>query len=144
MKLEYAALSSFLAFCEASKIPGIDEFVILSLGGGASDNGRLLSLIEKTGQLIYLFLPEQVLYSRIEQGGIPPFLDPANPKKSFHNLYTYRDAIYRERADTIVELTVKAPPEKNAQQLTQLIYNLAGDIHGRKHIRQDSNPDHIR
>lgn len=144
MQLEYAALSSFLAFCESSKIPEIDEFLLLSLGGGASDNERLMTLIAQTGHLIYLSLPEQLLYSRIAKSGIPPFLDTDNPRKSFHTLYVYRDGIYREHADTIIELTVKAPPQQNAQQLCKLIYNLAGDTHGRKHIRPDGNTYHIR
>jgi shikimate kinase len=144
MQLEYAALSTFLAFCESSKIPGIDEFLLISLGGGACDNERLMALIRKTGHLIYLSLPEPLLYSRIAKSGIPPFLDADNPRKSFHALYAYRDGIYREHADTIIELTVNAPPQQNAQQLCKLIYNLAGDTHGSKHIRPDGHDDHIR
>ncbi len=79
---------------------------VLSLGGGASDNNALLDSIkrEKSIVLIYLWREESLILPRILKDGIPPFLEKDNVEGSFHELYVRRDAIYRKRADLIIDL----------------------------------------
>lgn len=77
---------------------------VIALGGGASDNDRLLSLIKEEGKLIYLKRREEDMLPVILKDGIPPFLDKDNPEKSFHELYARRDRIYSENADLTIEL----------------------------------------
>lgn len=79
---------------------------VLSLGGGAADNTSLLDSIksEENSVLIYLWREESLILPRILKDGIPPFLDRNNIEGSFHELYTRRDAVYRETADLIIDL----------------------------------------
>ncbi|MDT4762860.1 shikimate kinase [Sphaerochaeta sp. PS] len=77
---------------------------IISLGGGACDNQRLVSLIKSRGKVIYLRVPEKVLLRRILVGGVPPFLDPENVELSFSTLYRSRDELYGKFSDIVVEL----------------------------------------
>ncbi len=77
---------------------------VISLGGGASDNNALLSLVKTHGKLIYLMVEEDILLARILSGGVPPFLDANDPKGSFHALYTRRHAIYGNICDVLVQL----------------------------------------
>ena len=80
------------------------ERTVISLGGGASDNAALLSLVKSRGKLIYLMVEEPVLFDRIIFDGIPPFLDESDPKASFHALYARRHAIYGNICDVLVQL----------------------------------------
>jgi shikimate kinase len=80
------------------------EPCIVSLGGGACDNESLMELIANYGKSIYLKVSEPVLLKRILQDGIPPFLDAADPKGSFSNLYAIRNECYGKRCDIVVNL----------------------------------------
>lgn len=78
--------------------------LVLSLGGGAMENTGLMSQKSARDTWIFLDVPEDILFARIMQGGIPPFLDPADPKGSFHILYGRRRDLARNNADITVEL----------------------------------------
>jgi shikimate kinase len=103
--------------------------VILALGGGVCENTSLISLLQHTGSLIYLRAPEYTLYTRIRKGGIPPFLDPQQPKESFHELYEYRDACYRSCCDTILPLGDLIGIEEASVLLQQTMDSIHGDSH---------------
>ena len=81
MKAELEAVRGFAA--------SHPSFVI-SLGGGAADNGALMDF--------------NVLIERILAKGMPAFLDPDDPRGSWHAIYERRDAIYSQMADIIVPL----------------------------------------
>ena len=95
-EIEYEAVDDFLL--------SIDKPFVMSLGGGASDNDRLLRRIRKEGHLIYLHRREDDMLPVILKDGIPPFLDENDPMGSFHELFSRRDRIYRENADLIIDL----------------------------------------
>jgi Shikimate kinase len=95
METEVKALSDYLD-------KHIDS--VISLGGGASDNQALLSLVKAHGPLIYLRRAEKDMLPVILRDGIPAFLDKDDPEGSFHELYERRDRIYRENAALTVEL----------------------------------------
>ncbi|MCF7933847.1 MAG: hypothetical protein K9L73_03565 [Spirochaetia bacterium] len=103
--------------------------VVLALGGGVCENTSLISLLQHTGSLIYLRAPEYTLYTRIRKGGIPPFLDPQQPKESFHELYEYRDACYRACCDTIMPLGDLIGIEEASVLLQQTMDSIHGDSH---------------
>lgn len=96
MAQEAASLEAYLA-----RKP---EKTIISLGGGACDNERLISLIKASGKVVYLKVAEDILLKRILAGGVPPFLDPLNVEASFSELYEHRDALYRKISDFMIEL----------------------------------------
>lgn len=93
MEEEYNAIKSYK-----------EDNAVIALGGGVSDNAKLLALIKNEGKLIYLKRDEKDMLPVILEDGIPPFLDKDNPEKSFHDLYTKRDRIYNEHADLIIDL----------------------------------------
>lgn len=77
---------------------------IISTGGGIADNPGALREIQGVGLLVYLQEQEATLFKRVMSKGIPPFLDPADPARSFKELYARRDSIYRSTAQLIVAL----------------------------------------
>ncbi len=80
------------------------DSVIMSLGGGASDNPELLKYLKEHGLLIYLKRNESEMLSVILKHGIPAFLDENDLTGSFSRLYARRDKIYSEAADKIIEM----------------------------------------
>jgi len=109
MAQEAASLESFLATKP--------EDTIISLGGGACDNTPLISLIQSSGEVVYLKVEQSVLLKRILKGGVPPFLDPLNVEGSFAELYTHRDALYGKLSDIVIELSPYADINDTAHYL---------------------------
>ena len=103
----------------ANPVPREDVQVV-ALGGGTIENQRAMTCLDASGVFLYLVQQEQILYRRIIKGGIPPFLDSANPEASFHELFLRRDALYRQRADCIVDVSNK----NQAESLTAVIQSL--------------------
>lgn len=111
--LEYQAVKDALEECRE---PGV-----WSTGGGLCDNPRLSSLLASRGILVYLRCPEEILWKRIERRGIPPFLDPEDPRASFHALYARRDALYDRLCPLVVQLPFKPDAEGNALYVRQRV-----------------------
>jgi len=85
--------------------------VVVALGGGTIENGAALAILREAGILVFLDEDEEVLFRRIEAGGLPPFLEGSSPRESFHDLYEKRTSLYRERADLRVDLRGLGPGE---------------------------------
>lgn len=94
-----------------------EDWHIVSLGGGMCDNPFLLSALAEAQHIIYLFQPEEVLLTRILRNGIPPFLDPDDPKGSFSSLFIRRDGRYRRVAREVIELEPEGTLETNTELL---------------------------
>ncbi len=107
MALEFECVKAYI---ESQNTP-----FILSLGGGASDNTPLMEELRKNGKLVYLQREDEDMLPIIVELGIPPFLDENNVKGSFHELYERRDRIYRNFADTVINLG--AYGDKNEKKL---------------------------
>lgn len=88
----------------------IDEVIgaeggVVSLGGGAADSRRIMELIYRTGNVIYLRAPFELLYKRLmEEKDLPPFIDRNNPEKSFRKIYNRRSRIYEKYANIIYDI----------------------------------------
>lgn len=91
---------------------------VLSLGGGTIENKEAMDLIKNEATLVYLYSPEELLYTRIMDGGRPPFLSEENPKEDFHNLFIKRDGLNRDQADLVIDL-----PSGSAEENVQAIWN---------------------
>jgi shikimate kinase len=115
MQEEVKALTSFLRNC-ASR-------TVISLGGGAADNQMLIDLAKANGKLIYLVVPEEVLYQRIMRGGIPPFLDASDPRSSFSTLYAKRHERYGNICDFMIELPNYPDLHDTARFLVETLRN---------------------
>ena len=103
-----------------------DDFV-LSLGGGICDNTPVMELMKEHGKLIYLSRPEELLFEKIKQKGLPPFLDTDNPRATFHELFLRRDKIYRYYLDLEIELG----PYSDKDQTLNFILNKLEEKYGR-------------
>ena len=97
-----------------------EEMQVVALGGGTIENQRAMTHLDASGVFLYLVQQEQILYRRIIAGGIPPFLDCADPAASFHELFLRRDALYRQRADCIVDIVNKNQAESLAAVIQSL------------------------
>jgi shikimate kinase len=84
---------------------------VIALGGGTIENIKGLKTLAGLVHFFYLEEDEEVLFHRIEAGGIPPFLDPLAPRESFHRLYQKRVALYRARADVVLDVRNLTPLE---------------------------------
>lgn len=93
--------------------PGTKAAVI-SLGGGTIENEEAMAMLREEASIVYLYLPEKLLYQRVMAGGRPPFISEENPEKDFHEMYLKRDRLNREQADLVIDLD-EATPEENVQ-----------------------------
>jgi shikimate kinase len=93
--------------------PGTKAAVI-SLGGGTIENREAMDMLKQEGSIVYLYLPEALLYERIMAKGRPPFLSEDHPREDFHEIFIKRDMMNRESADLVVDLA-EASPEENLQ-----------------------------
>lgn len=76
-----------------------DKQIVLSLGGGTIENQEAINLFRNNALLIYIDGLPEILYSRIIETGIPPFLSQENPWEDFLKLYEKRKALCLELSD---------------------------------------------
>lgn len=99
--------------------------VILALGGGALERNENIKLLKEFGLIIYLSENWEILYSRVTSKGLPAYLDPDNPSKSFEDLLERRKKHFEEIADHIVDTQAKT-----IDQITDQLIAIAGYKHG--------------
>ena len=91
---------------------------IVSLGGGVCDTNNGLKLVKEHGFLVYLQELEHVLFQRMREAGLPPYLGE-NAEENFHELYTKRDKVYFCFANYVIKLS-KWSEEEVLNQLEEL------------------------
>jgi shikimate kinase len=101
---------------------------VVSLGGRTALNETVCKLLSAIGLTVYLEVPADELFRRIEQHGLPPFLDTTNPKADFDRLYRERAPQYERLADLSVNLD-NCTPE---QAVDQLATRIEEHCHARK------------
>lgn len=106
---------------------------VVSMGGGACDNPGVMATADARGTTVYLAVPEPVLLERILQDGIPPFLDPRDPARSFHELYVRRDALYRQLCSLTVSLDGIHKVPETGRYLSRRLKEV---FDGPQHVRQ--------
>ncbi len=77
---------------------------VVALGGGTAMHEELHPLIRKMGTVVYLANDPEELYRRVIAGGVPPFLDPADPHGSFLAQHERREGAYCDLSDVRVDL----------------------------------------
>lgn len=78
---------------------------IIATGGGTMENAETMEILRSLGLCIFIQAPEEILFTRIMKGGIPAFLNPDDPERSFHEIYNRRTALMQTYADMIIEVT---------------------------------------
>lgn len=95
--------------------------VILSLGGGTIENPAAWDILKPAGSFIYLQVEEEVLFERIQRGGLPPFLIGSQPPQElFHDLWVRRHQLYLNYADLVLTLPNQAVEDNFKLLYTQL------------------------
>lgn len=80
-----------------------DNFVLAS-GGGSMENQPLMNNLKQRRMLmVFLDAPENLLFERIQNKGLPPFLQTRNPVRSFHIIYKRRRPLALQAADVHIE-----------------------------------------
>jgi shikimate kinase len=87
------------------------EPLVAALGGGTATQRRLAGLIRNVGVCLWLQVDCDELWRRVERGGIPAFVDPADPAGSFRRICRRRESDYRTLADATVDLDGKGVDE---------------------------------
>ncbi len=77
---------------------------VVALGGGTAMHEELHPLIRQMGTVVYLANDPEELFRRVMAGGLPPFLDAADPHGSFLKQVQRREEAYCELADVRVDL----------------------------------------
>jgi shikimate kinase len=99
---------------------------ILSLGGGTLENAEALKLLKNSEAGIFILdEEEEILFERIIQKGIPPFLDGDNPRASFSKLYKTRRATLLEQGDHIINIH-GLDQQEAAEKAVQVIRSVYG------------------
>ena len=105
----------------AQKAP--TEGLILSLGGGTIENPAAFQALKANGRFVYLEVAEEVLFERIQRGGLPPFLiGDLPPQKLFHSLYRQRHELYVRHSNLVIEL-----PDQAVEKNFELLYSQLKD-----------------
>ena len=97
----------------------LSAVAIAAAGGGICDNKKAFKLLHKTGFFIYLRSTEKILFERIiseskKTGSFPAYID------NFHRVYTRRDNVYKQHADSIIDVS-----ELNKTKVRLAVYEAA-------------------
>jgi shikimate kinase len=77
---------------------------VVAVGGRTALNTKVDILIQTMGVVVFLEVSPEEMFARVKRGGLPPFLDEANPEKHFAQLYEERAPHYRRLARLTVNL----------------------------------------
>jgi shikimate kinase len=111
---EAAALRAF-----ASRLG--DGSCVVAAGGRTPLNPHAAGVLRALGLAVLLDVPAEAVWERVARRGIPPFVDPADPRGSFLALAAARDPEYRRFADLVVPLDPAAPADENENRLADAI-----------------------
>ncbi|QWD84318.1 shikimate kinase [Polynucleobacter sp. MWH-P3-07-1] len=77
--------------------------IVLATGGGAVLLPENRQLLRERGTVVYLHANPVELWHRTKGSDARPLLKNGDPRKILEELYTFRDPLYREIADHIIE-----------------------------------------
>ncbi len=99
---------------------------VLACGGGVVENKPAIERLAAISVVVYLDDDPDVLFERVVAGGIPAFLDSADPHAAFTALWAARDPLYRAYAEQVVKISGQSP-----EQLASKLYTVMqeyGDV----------------
>ncbi len=76
---------------------------VVALGGGTPVRLAGDASLEGSGFIVYLDLPEEILWERMSRQGLPVYLDPADPRADFRRGLEERGSVYERIADVRVD-----------------------------------------
>ncbi len=82
----------------------LDNYVI-AVGGGTFINHPIPLEVRHQAKIVYLTVEPEILWQRIQAGGLPAFFKESDPRQEFYQLFSQRDPIYQQLADVTVEVS---------------------------------------
>ncbi len=82
----------------------LDNYVI-AVGGGTFINHPVPLEVRQQATIVYLFVKPEILWQRIQTGGIPAFFKEENPQQEFERFFKERNPIYQQLANFTVEVS---------------------------------------
>src|SRR5437879_11494299 len=76
---------------------------VLATGGGAVLRTANRERLKQNGTVLYLHATPETLWERTRRSRHRPLLQAADPQARLNELYVFRDPVYREVADIVVE-----------------------------------------
>lgn len=112
---------SFFRILEKEQIATLNETKngVIALGGGSLYCQENTQLLKKIGLMIYLKVPVELIWQRMQVNGIPAFL---KNEQSLHDLAESRKLIYETAADKIVEITQLTEQEASQEVLKAITH----------------------
>ena len=86
------------------RLCGSERRNVISLGGRTALNEAVSQLLPDIGTLVYLDVPAEELFARIERRGLPPFLQGEDPFGQFLALCRERQPHFERLAELVVRL----------------------------------------
>jgi len=77
--------------------------VILATGGGAILRPENREKLKRNGTVLYLHATPDTLWERTRRSKHRPLLQAPDPRARVNELYEFRDSLYRDAADFVVE-----------------------------------------
>lgn len=84
---------------------------IIALAGGVVEVAENIEILKSLGTVVYLKADRHELYKRITNKGLPAYLDPQDPWRSFEKLVEKRLPAYAQAAHVVVDTASKGPEE---------------------------------
>lgn len=96
------------------------DHAIIATGGGVIEVEDSVKALRDFGKIIYLQSIPSELYPRVIRNGIPAYLDPKDPFKSFEKLMQKRGELYKKAAAAIISVTNKTPEQVADEVIEQM------------------------
>jgi shikimate kinase len=77
---------------------------VVAVGGSTALNKKVDALLTAMGLVVYLEVPPEVMFARVQRSGLPSFVDEDDPENHFLELYKERAPHYQRLAHLTVEL----------------------------------------
>lgn len=108
---------------EAAKLLSLKSGMVVATGGGAVINGANAELFRRSGMIVLIDVPPEVILHRLEGDTTRPLLNAPERKKTFLELYAKRMPVYRAAADFTVCNRNDVPAREVAQELIKMLKN---------------------
>ena len=94
-----------MVICELYlKLNRPDSTAVVALGGRTALNPKIGDLLNGIGLKIFIETAFEELWARVQRSGVPPFLDPQDPKRDFLATCRQRQQAYERQADLRLNL----------------------------------------
>lgn len=117
----------FFREMEKNQINSLKEVkgMVIALGGGSLTDPENLNLIRSIGDIFYLKASPDYLWKRVEQRGIPAYLNPNQPSEAFHAMANKRIPLYERVSDIIIEIE-----NLSEEEIVDKLVEIRNRVHG--------------